>query len=112
MLLARRHRDDIRHGIGGHGIVTVTTLRIVPIAPFSIVNVFAGALRVHFSDYMIGTALGLAPGFIVLAVAGRRVSSFIAHPTMQSGAMLALVLAAWLALSYGFQVVMRRRARA
>ncbi len=102
----------IRNGIGGHGIVTVTTLRIVPIAPFSIVNVFAGALRVHFSDYMIGTALGLAPGFIVLAVAGRRVSSFIAHPTMQSGAMLALVLAAWLALSYGFQVVMRRRARA
>lgn len=102
----------IRRGIRGHGIVAVTTVRILPVAPFSIVNVVAGALKVKVSDYMIGTAYGLAPGFIVLALAGRQVSAFMVHPTLKSGGMLALVLAVWLALSYVLQVFMRRRAGA
>jgi uncharacterized membrane protein YdjX (TVP38/TMEM64 family) len=102
----------IKEGVSGHGIVAVTTIRILPIAPFSVVNVAAGALSVKFTDYMVGTVFGLAPGFIMLAAAGRRVSSFMAHPTLQGGAMLAAVLAAWLALSYGLQVFMRHRARA
>lgn len=110
-LLGSRTRK-IKDGITGHGIVAITTIRILPVAPFSIVNVFAGALCVRFMDYMIGTVLGLAPGFIVLAVAGRRVSSFMAHPTLQGGAMLALVLAVWLAFSYGLQALVRHRARA
>lgn len=101
----------IKEGVRGHGIAAVTTIRILPVAPFSVVNVVAGALSVKFRDYMIGTALGLAPGFIVLAVAGRRVSSFMAHPTLQGGAMLAAVLAIWLVLSYGLQVLVRHRAR-
>jgi phospholipase D1/2 len=103
--------EKIKNNIGEHGIIAIMTIRIVPIAPFSIVNVVAGALNINFTHYMLGTALGLAPGFIVLAFAGDQVSSFMAHPSLSGAAVLGLILLAWLALSLVLQSALRRRTK-
>jgi uncharacterized membrane protein YdjX (TVP38/TMEM64 family) len=50
------------------GIVAMTALRLVPVAPFSVEGVIAGAVRVKFLDYMIGTFLGLLPGVLAATV--------------------------------------------
>ena len=37
---------------------------MLPIAPFSIVNVVAGASHIRWSDFLLGTVIGLLPGII------------------------------------------------
>ena len=69
-LLGRRALR-VQSRIVGKGVVAVAMIRMVPIAPFSIVNVVAGASKLRLRDFMIGTALGMAPGIISDGGAGR-----------------------------------------
>ncbi len=50
------------------GIITVAVVRNVPMAPYSPINYLAGALSVKITDYLFGTAVGIAPGIIVISV--------------------------------------------
>ena len=40
----------------------VITLRIVPVAPFTVVNLVAGASHISFRDFALGTLLGMLAG--------------------------------------------------
>lgn len=44
-------------------------LRIFPVAPFNVINLVAGASHASFRDFVAGTAIGLAPGVLVLTSA-------------------------------------------
>ena len=46
------------------GMMAVALVRMLPVAPFSIVNVVAGASRIRARDFLVGTALGMAPGIV------------------------------------------------
>jgi len=105
----RLHR--IRDGIARRGVLAVATIRLVPIAPFTLVNLVAGAARIPILDYTIGTALGLAPGLIVLSTLGDRLLSILRHPSAGEIVILLAVLAAWVALSVGLQALVSRRRR-
>jgi uncharacterized membrane protein YdjX (TVP38/TMEM64 family) len=50
------------------GLLTVITVRVVPVAPFAVINLFAGASHIQFRDYVIGTVIGMLPGTAALAV--------------------------------------------
>ena len=50
----------------------MATVRLVPAAPFTLVNLVAGAMRIRFLHYLAGTALGLLPGLAVMAALGAR----------------------------------------
>lgn len=52
------------------GVLSVIMVRLMPIAPFSIVNVVAGASGVRFSRFMIGTIVGMSPGIIGINLFG------------------------------------------
>jgi uncharacterized membrane protein YdjX (TVP38/TMEM64 family) len=54
--------ERLRRRFGRHGILAVAAVRLLPIAPFTIVNLVAGALRVRFDHFIVGTLLGMAPG--------------------------------------------------
>ncbi len=43
-----------RH-LARHGIVSVAVIRTLPIAPFTIINLVAGASHIRFLDYVLGT---------------------------------------------------------
>jgi phospholipase D1/2 len=90
------------------GVVAVMALRILPIAPFTLINLGGGALGLRFLDYMAGTVLGLAPGLVVLALAGGRVSAFINSPSGADAAWFALAIVIWMALSAVLQMVLHR----
>ena len=60
----------MRERIVGHGFIAVAIVRIVPIAPYSVVGFMAGAARIHRGDYLIGTALGMLPGTLLYAYLG------------------------------------------
>ena len=105
----RLHR--IRDGIARRGVVAVATIRLVPIAPFTLVNLVAGAARIPILDFVLGTAIGLAPGLLVLSTLGDRLLSILNDPSPAQIGILLAVIAAWIALSIGLQALVSRRRR-
>jgi uncharacterized membrane protein YdjX (TVP38/TMEM64 family)/phosphatidylserine/phosphatidylglycerophosphate/cardiolipin synthase-like enzyme len=91
------------------GIPAVTLVRIVPVAPFSLVNLAAGAFRIPLPDYIIGTALGLAPGLGLMSLLGDNLIDMIREPTVSGIATVVAVLAAAIGLSIGVQRMISNR---
>ncbi|MFN3885891.1 MAG: TVP38/TMEM64 family protein [Aquabacterium sp.] len=50
------------------GLWAVVAVRVLPVAPFLLVNVTAGALGVRLRDYVLGSFLGLLPGTVGLGL--------------------------------------------
>jgi phospholipase D1/2 len=50
------------------GLFAMTALRLVPLAPFSVEGVMAGAIRIKLWHYTLGTALGMLPGTLAATV--------------------------------------------
>ncbi|WP_207556086.1 TVP38/TMEM64 family protein [Intrasporangium flavum] len=48
----------------------MVSLRLVPVLPFGIVNYGSGALAVPRASFVVGSALGLAPGAVLYAAVG------------------------------------------
>jgi phospholipase D1/2 len=107
LLGARMER--VEKAFSRQGVVAVASVRMVPLAPFTVVNLAAGAIGVRFRDYMLGTALGLAPGITVLSLFGNRVRAQVHHPST-SGVLLIIGIAlAWLAISFTVQRLVAAR---
>ncbi|MDQ3698378.1 MAG: VTT domain-containing protein [Gemmatimonadota bacterium] len=50
-----------------HPFRTILTLRLLPVVPFSVLNLAAGVARVRFRDYVLASAVGLAPMTLMLS---------------------------------------------
>jgi phosphatidylserine/phosphatidylglycerophosphate/cardiolipin synthase-like enzyme/uncharacterized membrane protein YdjX (TVP38/TMEM64 family) len=104
--------NRIRRGVARRGVVAVMSVRLVPVAPFTVVNLVAGALRIPLPDYVIGTALGLAPGLAVMSLLGDQLARIVADPSLADVGLLAALAICWLGLSIGLQKLLTRaRAR-
>jgi phospholipase D1/2 len=95
----------VQSRIVGKGVVAVALIRMVPIAPFSLVNVLAGASKLKLSDFLIGTVLGMAPGIITMAALGAQIADFARNASWSSALLLGLTIAAWVGVCLGAQFV-------
>ncbi|MGC4059485.1 MAG: VTT domain-containing protein [Aquabacterium sp.] len=82
------------------GLVTVIIVRVLPLAPFIMVNMVAGALRVRMRDYVLGTCLGLLPATIAIFLLMDRITAVWRSPSLNSYAalaacVLALIVVFW-----------------
>lgn len=103
----------IDRAIAAHGTVAVATIRAIPVPPFTVVSLAAGVSRVGFLDYLAGTAAGLVPGTLTLALLGDRVARTLQDPGWGDVAALAgLILAAAAAGWASGRVIARLRGRA
>jgi uncharacterized membrane protein YdjX (TVP38/TMEM64 family) len=83
------------------GLITVIIIRVMPVAPFILVNMVCGALRVRLRDYVLGTFVGLMPGTILITLFMARLQAAWHSPGIGSytalvGCTLALALIFWL----------------
>jgi phospholipase D1/2 len=101
-LLGRR-AARVQSRIIGKGVVAVAMIRMVPIAPFSMVNVVAGASKLSLRDFLLGTVLGMAPGIAVMAALGAQIADLARNASWTNAVLLALAIAAWIALCLGVQ---------
>ncbi len=94
--------ERLRARAVGHGLVAVAIVRIVPVAPYSVVSLIAGVVRVRRIDYVIGTALGMLPGIVLYAIFVDRARQVLLdpHPLAWLGLIgaFALIVAAALAV--------------
>jgi uncharacterized membrane protein YdjX (TVP38/TMEM64 family) len=81
-----------------HGFLTVLGLRIVPIAPFTLVNMFIGASGIRFRDFFLASLIGRVPGIVTMALFGVQIERALREPGLVSFALLVIILAAlpWL----------------
>ena len=81
--------------VGERGLVAVIILRQLPVAPFPVVNMAAGASHIGFRDYLIGTSIGIVPGVLAITVLTGRFHTWIRDPSMlNAGIALAAALVA------------------
>lgn len=96
-------RDTIRNVAGGRlnkiskqiarkGLIAVGTLRLVPIAPFTLINLVAGASHIRFRDYLLGTLLGMLPGIAGLTLLTDRLKATLVEPGIWNALWLLLLL--------------------
>ncbi|HEX9444339.1 MAG TPA: VTT domain-containing protein [Candidatus Binatia bacterium] len=97
-----RRWTRLRRLISKHGILAVAAIRMLPVAPYSVVNVAAGAARVPLRDFVFGTAIGMSPGVIGITLFETQLEEMIHDPSAATVALLATILtvmllvAAWL----------------
>lgn len=60
--------DGLNRQVAQRGILAVAALRIVPLAPFTVVNVAAGAAAIPLGDFLLGTLIGTLPGTVLLTL--------------------------------------------
>jgi uncharacterized membrane protein YdjX (TVP38/TMEM64 family) len=89
--VAGRRINDLSRRIAKRGLLAMLFVRIVPVAPFSIINLVAGASHLGFRDFLIGTILGLLPGTILISFFVDRIVAAVLHPGPVTFALLALV---------------------
>lgn len=79
--LARRKLNRVSRALRKRGLLAVTALRLVPVAPFALESVVAGALRVKLRYFLPGTALGTLPGVFFAAVLGSEIRLLLRDPS-------------------------------
>lgn len=100
--------NRIRKGIARRGILAIAAIRLVPVAPFTVVNVAAGASEIRLFDYLVGTALGMAPGLLIMSALGHNIVLIFTEPSLKHFALLIGAIALWIALILGLQATVQR----
>jgi uncharacterized membrane protein YdjX (TVP38/TMEM64 family) len=66
--LAGRKLDRLSAAMRARGLLAMTAVRLVPLAPFPVVGLVAGAIRVKLSHYTLGTFIGNLPGVLAATI--------------------------------------------
>jgi phospholipase D1/2 len=106
-----RRFSAARSALLRRGLITIAMVRAIPMSPFALVSVAAGASHIRFFDYLVGTAIGIVVPVVLLSVATEQTSRMIAEPSVLHFAFLAGVIVLWIAVAFAAQAVLERIAK-
>lgn len=89
--LAGRGLNALSRRLAKTGLLAMTLVRLLPLAPFSIVNAVAGASHIGWRDFLLGTLLGMVPGIVVIATFIDRTVAVVNDPGPDTIAVLVAV---------------------
>ena len=101
--LAGRRLARISTRLARSGIVTVAVVRMLPIAPFTLVNMVAGAMHVRYRDFLLGTVVGMLPGLLAMTVLGLSIERILHGGGWGGAALLFAAIAATGAVGWAVQ---------
>jgi len=107
--LAGSRLNTLSRHLGSRGLLAVITVRMLPVAPFTVVNLVAGASHIRFRDFALGTLAGMAPGIAAITVFSDRLLAALRNPSPMSFVALALVIAVIVAGAELLRRWLRRR---
>jgi phospholipase D1/2 len=84
----------LRGQLRRRGLLAVAVARLVPVGNFSVTNLVAGSLRVPFLRFLAGSALGVLPGILAMALFIDRVAKAVRVPGVANLALLAALITA------------------
>jgi uncharacterized membrane protein YdjX (TVP38/TMEM64 family) len=86
--------------VGKNGFLASLIVRLVPSAPFIVVNMAAGVTPMRIFGFAAGTALGIIPKIALTAFAGNSIVQAMKGGGTKHVVWLVLILAAWIAIGW------------
>jgi uncharacterized membrane protein YdjX (TVP38/TMEM64 family) len=87
------------HAFKKRGLMTVIIVRVLPIAPFVMVNMVAGAFKVPLRDFVLGSFIGLLPATLMASLFADRLTALVNNPSAKTiGAAVVTLLLIGLAI--------------
>jgi phospholipase D1/2 len=108
--LAGRRLNHLSRRLARRGLLAVVAVRIIPVAPFTVVNLAAGASHIGFRDFAVGTVLGMLPGILAITLFSDRMLAALRQPSALTLATLGAVVLAIVAFTYLLRSALQRRA--
>ena len=100
---------DLHNALERNGTLAVFVMRKVP-APFMLSNIVAGASRVRYRDFLIGTILGMGAFVVALAAFGYQLSQALADPSWTAALIALAFLGIPLTLAWVINHSLKKRA--
>jgi len=118
----RMRRDTVRRLAGDkldrmaevlkkYGLLAMTLLRLVPLAPFAVESIVAGAIHMRVWHVALGTAIGLIPGTLATTIFGDQIETALSGGAINwwvVGAVLGVLGAGVWAVNRWFRKMARR----
>jgi phospholipase D1/2 len=77
---------------------SLAALRLIPIAPFTVVNLLAGAFGVRLRDFLAGSLIAMGPGIVLICLSVDRARAALSGEPVFDPWIIAAIAAAGLAL--------------
>lgn len=97
--------------IARNGLFASFIVRLVPSAPFIVVNMAAGVTPMRVIDFVLGTALGIVPKIVLTAFAGNSIFRVLRGEIGKDAFWLAAIALAWVGIGLVARAWLRRRER-
>ncbi len=94
--------------IGRNGFLASLIVRLVPSAPFVVVNMAAGMTPMRFSAFVLGSAIGIVPKILLTVMAGHSVAGARSGQLWINLGLFAMALLIWIAAGLWARRWMRR----
>ena len=109
----------VRHGgerlnrlarvLARRGVSTMAIISLLPLAPFTLTNMAAGAFHLRFRDYLLGTLIGILPGLLAMTVVGSQLANLLRNQDLGAVAWTGAAILAVVVLVAVLRGYARRR---
>jgi uncharacterized membrane protein YdjX (TVP38/TMEM64 family) len=106
--LAGQRVNLLSQRLASRGLIAVILVRLVPVAPFAVVNMVAGASDIRLRDLLLGTAIGMTPGALGMMLFVDQITAALREPTPLTFVLAALTLVLIAAGAWGLQRWLRK----
>lgn len=108
--LLGRNEEKLRDMRERKAFLVTLRIRLIPIVPFGVFTYAAGAVKVAFPAYLVGTAIGMIPYVAAAVFAGERVAAGLREGGRTPFLVAAAVTLAMIAVSFLPTVIRKFRA--
>ncbi|MGM0521088.1 MAG: TVP38/TMEM64 family protein [Pseudomonadota bacterium] len=109
MAYGGRHLHGMSRYLAHRGVRTMTIINLLPLAPFTLTNMLAGAFHLRFRDYMVGSTLGIVPGIAAVTLLGSQLGALVTASDSKDLVMAILGLTAGVLLLFALRRYTQRR---
>ncbi|MBI3126857.1 MAG: VTT domain-containing protein [Candidatus Tectomicrobia bacterium] len=92
--MGRTKLNRLSRVLANQSFTTMSIVRLIPLAPYSVVNMVAGASRVPFGSFLLASLVGMSPGILAATLFSNQLKSAWNNPGPGSLLMLVFIVAA------------------
>lgn len=107
--LAGSSINRLSRRLAHHGVLAVITVRIIPVAPFTVINLVAGASHIKTRDFVLGTLLGMLPGILGLTVFADSLLKTVQEPKPGQIALFGIIIVVIVAVMFGLKKLLDKK---
>jgi uncharacterized membrane protein YdjX (TVP38/TMEM64 family) len=107
--LAGSSINKLSRRLAKHGVLAIITVRIIPVAPFTVINLVAGGSHINTRDFTIGTLIGMLPGILGITVFADSLMRTVQNPDPQQITIFVGVVIVIVGIMVGLKRLINRK---